>query len=148
MHWRKNYFSSPQNKAGKEFVEVLARLYLAFGMCSFLESIAMKATIVFPLLLLQKPHCTSKNEDHTICLKREWRTGKIRTYQKLSTKAKLFRIGLPVKAMCKTKIQPGFFRFDVCRKKRGHLNYKQLSKQFDSSPRWSWKSYRPKLKTS
>ena len=78
VHWRKNCFIPPQNKVGKEFVSELARLYLAFGTSSTLESIALKATIVLPLLLLQKPHRTSKNKDHTKCLERRmeiWKKG-------------------------------------------------------------------------
>ena len=97
VHWRKNSFIPPQNKAGKEFVRELARLYLAFGMSSTLESIALKATIVLPLLLLQKPHKTSKNKDHTICLERRmeiWRMGDL---SKLVDEGKAIQNRLPKK---------------------------------------------------
>ncbi len=47
---------------------------------SCLESIALKATIVLPHLLQQKPHKTSKSKDHAACLDRRmaiWKHGDI-----------------------------------------------------------------------
>ena len=49
---------------------------------SALEAIALKATTVMSLLLLQKPHCTmtSKSRDHVACLERQmksWKAGEI-----------------------------------------------------------------------
>ena len=41
-----------------------------------MESIALKATIVLPILLLQKPHRRSKTKDHTACLERRLRAWK------------------------------------------------------------------------
>ena len=60
-HWRRNCLSIPFGKAGRGFVNELSRLYLAYGSASALESVALKAAIVFPILLLQKPSRTSKN---------------------------------------------------------------------------------------
>ncbi len=60
VHWRANCFIPPTNKTGKELVSELARLYLAFGSSSALESVALKATNVLPRLMLQKPHKFSK----------------------------------------------------------------------------------------
>ena len=48
----------------------LARLYQAFGSASALESMALKATIVLPILLLQKPSKVSKTKAHVKCLER------------------------------------------------------------------------------
>ena len=45
-------------------------MYLAFGSASALKSVALKATIVLPILLLQKPSKTSKTKDHIKCLER------------------------------------------------------------------------------
>ena len=42
----------------------------AFGSASALESMALKATIVLPILLLQKPSRISKTKDHVKCLER------------------------------------------------------------------------------
>ncbi len=78
VHWKKNCFTLPYGKAGKEFVGELSRLYLAFGTSSTLESIALRATVVLPLLLLQKSNRSSKAKDHTACLERRmalWRKG-------------------------------------------------------------------------
>ena len=68
--WRRNCFSVPTGKAGREFVSELARLYQAFGSASALESVALKAAIVLPILLLQKPSKSSKCKDHIKCLER------------------------------------------------------------------------------
>ena len=78
IHWRKNCFTPPSGRAGKDFVNELSRLYLAFGTASALESIALRATIVLPHLLLQKPHRKSKNKDNIACLDRRmalWKEG-------------------------------------------------------------------------
>ena len=53
---------------GKAFVNELARLFSAHG--STLEHAAFKATIILPLLVLQKPHRKSKPKDHTAILER------------------------------------------------------------------------------
>ena len=53
------------------FVTELARLYQAYADGSSLESVAMKACTVAPILLLQKPSRTSKSEDHVNHL--QWR---------------------------------------------------------------------------
>ena len=67
IHWRRNCFSVPTGKVGRDFVSELAR---AFGSASALESVAIKATIVLPILLLQKPSKVSKTKDHVRCLER------------------------------------------------------------------------------
>ena len=64
VHWRRNCFSVPFCKAGKDFVKELSRLYLAYGSASALESVALKATIVLPILLLQKPSKRSKTKSN------------------------------------------------------------------------------------
>ncbi len=66
-HWRRNCFSVPFCKAGKDFV---SRLYLAYGSASALESVALKTTIVLPILLLQKPSKRSKTKHHIKCVER------------------------------------------------------------------------------
>ena len=57
-------------KVGREFVSELSRLYLAYGTSSILESIALKAATVFPILMLQKPSKQSKTKHHIQCLER------------------------------------------------------------------------------
>ena len=70
VHWRRNCFSVPYGKAGKEFVRELSRLYLAYGCASALESVALEATIVLPILLLQKPSRISRTKQHIVLLER------------------------------------------------------------------------------
>ena len=73
VHWRLNCFKVPQGSAGKAFVNELARLFHAFATGSALESVALKAATVLPLLLLQKPHQKSKQKDHISCLEQRMR---------------------------------------------------------------------------
>ena len=65
VHWRRNLFKVPSGKAGKAFVRELTRMFRAYADGSALESVAMKAAMVMPALLLQKPHPRSKAKDHT-----------------------------------------------------------------------------------
>ena len=58
----------------------LSRLFRAYGEGTALESIALKAAMIAPSLLLQKPHRTSKSKDRVECLQRRlemWRLGDI-----------------------------------------------------------------------
>ena len=78
VHWRRNCFTVPSGKGGKEFVRELARLYPAFESASAPEAVSLKAPTVLPILLLQKPSSTSKTKDHTACLERRlahWSNG-------------------------------------------------------------------------
>ena len=73
VHWRKNSFSIPRGNSGKAFVN-------AFAHGSALEHVALKATIVLPLLVLQKPHRKSKAKDHAALLERRlkiWEQGNL-----------------------------------------------------------------------
>ena len=75
---RKSPLCRVKGKAGKSFVTELARLYTAYVLASALESVALKAIVVLPLLLLQKPSKSSKNRDHMACIERRmplWREG-------------------------------------------------------------------------
>ncbi len=76
VHWRINNFKVPWGKVGKEFVHELSRLFSAFASASSMESIALRAAIVLPILLLQKPHRKSKAKEHAACLERRLRVWK------------------------------------------------------------------------
>ena len=52
----------------------MARLYKSFATCSALESIALKAATLMPILLLQKPVCKPKAKDLTSILERRLNT--------------------------------------------------------------------------
>ena len=71
VHCRLNLFKFPFGKAGKSFVSELARLYKAFASSSAMESIAMKAAIVQPIVL---PSFKSKAKEHRTCLDRRLNT--------------------------------------------------------------------------
>ena len=80
VHWRKNCFKIPHGNAGKSFVNELARLFQAFATGSALESVALKAAMTLPPLLLQKPHRNSKTKTLIACLERRmklWEEGDI-----------------------------------------------------------------------
>ena len=78
VHWRHNCFSISKGHIGKVFVNELACLFSAFASGSALEPVALKATIVLPHLVLQKPHRRSKPKDHVSSLERRmklWEQG-------------------------------------------------------------------------
>ena len=70
VHWKQYLFLVPSGSVGKEFVEELSRLFLAYSERSALEGIVMKASTVLPLLLLQWPHSDSRVSDHVLALER------------------------------------------------------------------------------
>ena len=80
VHWRRNVFNVPSGKAGREFCGELARLLQCYSDGTAQESIALKAAMTLPALLLQKPHHASKTKDHSACLDRRlylWREGRL-----------------------------------------------------------------------
>ena len=80
IHWKRNCFKLPLGRYGKAFVSEIARLYGAFASSSALESVALKAATVFPILVVQKPHKRSKAKEHTACLERRlnlWNEGEL-----------------------------------------------------------------------
>ena len=80
VHWRQNLFTIPYGQEGKAFITELTRLLRAFVDKSGLEGIALKASMVLPALVLQRPHSTSRAKDHVQCLSRRlraWRLGLI-----------------------------------------------------------------------
>ena len=80
IHWKRNLFLLPSGAAGKSFIQEITRLLQAFANGSQLESIALKASFVMQILLLQKPSKKSKSKDHISHLKRRlelWKQGDI-----------------------------------------------------------------------
>ena len=59
LHWRRNCFKVPVCNVGRKVVSELSRLFTSFASQSATESVALMATIVMPLLLLQKPSRSS-----------------------------------------------------------------------------------------
>ena len=80
VHWKKNIFLLPSGKAGKDFINEMTRLVCEWNNDSPLKTISLKALMIMPSLLLQKPSKTSKAKDHTDALKRRillWKEGDI-----------------------------------------------------------------------
>lgn len=73
VHWRRNLFKVPSGKEGKAFVSELARLFRSYAEATALEQVALKAAMVMPHLLLQKPDPNSKAKDHCAHLSRRLR---------------------------------------------------------------------------
>ena len=63
-----NVFLVPYGSASSHFIFELAKLYESFGSASAMECIALKAAVVLPALLLQKPHIQSKSSRNIKCL--------------------------------------------------------------------------------
>ena len=58
----------------------LAGLFRSYGEASAMESVSLRAAMVMPILLLQKPHARSKSRDHAHCLEKRldlWKAGNI-----------------------------------------------------------------------
>ena len=75
VHWAQNLFKVPSGNIGN--VE-MARLFHSYVNSSSLESIALKAVLLFLPLLLQKSHRHLKTSDHISHLQRRlelWKNG-------------------------------------------------------------------------
>jgi hypothetical protein len=80
VHWKPNLFMTPSGHQGNCFVDEMTRLFNAFNSDSAMQSIAIKAAMIFPALMLQKPSPKSKTRDHMRILKRRlelWTEGDI-----------------------------------------------------------------------
>ena len=80
VQWKKNVFLLPSGKVGKDFIDEMTRLISEWNNDSPLKSISLKALMVMPSLLLQKPSKTSKAKDHLTALERRlvlWNNGDI-----------------------------------------------------------------------
>ena len=76
VHFRRNIFNVPSGRAGKAFIEELAFWIKQFNSNSDLNSVALKAFMVLPTLILQKPSATSKSKEHSSAIERRlnlWR---------------------------------------------------------------------------
>ena len=60
IFWKKNIFMLPQGKASKSFISELAFWLEQFNRGTDLQGIAIKAYMLLPSLLLQKPSKESK----------------------------------------------------------------------------------------
>ena len=70
VYWKKNIFLLPTGKGGGYFIDETIRLIDAWVRCSPLKNTTLKAVMIMPHLLLQKPCKDSKAKDHTKALER------------------------------------------------------------------------------
>ena len=78
VHWKPNLFRLPAGRVGERFVKELSRLFNDYAIASALESVALKASHLLPLLVLQRSSNKLKNNvitshiDHRLTL---WHEG-------------------------------------------------------------------------
>ena len=76
--WKHNFFYIPRGYTGESFVKELSRLFKAYAEASALESIALKAAFLFPILILQRPSSRIKSKEVTAHIERRlalWQSG-------------------------------------------------------------------------
>ena len=75
----KNIFLLPSGAAGKRYIRETTRLIDAWNKNSeALKNVALKAVMIMPHLLLQKPSFKAKSKEHSISLSRRmslWQAG-------------------------------------------------------------------------
>ncbi|MDA8002339.1 MAG: reverse transcriptase domain-containing protein, partial [Alphaproteobacteria bacterium] len=94
--WKRNIFKVPSGKQGQAFVRELARLFSSFAEANSMERITLKAAMVLPPLILQKPSSQSKAKDHAHCIERRmklWLEGEL---DKLLEEVRAIQSRLPV----------------------------------------------------
>lgn len=75
-NFRRNIFNVPSGRAGKHLIEELTFWIKQFNSNSDLNSIALKAFMVPPTLILKKPSATFKSREHSAAIERKlnlWR---------------------------------------------------------------------------
>ena len=86
VHMRRNLFKVPSGKAGKEYIRELTFWLRHFNSPkSELNSIALKAFMSLPTLILQKPSPKSKAKEHSECIVRRltlWKNGDLELLMK------------------------------------------------------------------
>lgn len=79
VYWRRNMFLLPSRAAGKSYIREKTRLINAWNNNSeVLKNVALKAVMIMPHLLLQKPSFKAKSKEHAISLSRRllmWQAG-------------------------------------------------------------------------
>ena len=70
VYYRRNISNLPSSRAGKSFIEELTFWIKQFNADSDLNSVALKAFMVLPTLILQKPSATSKSKEHSAAIER------------------------------------------------------------------------------
>ena len=80
VYWKKVLFLLPTGAAGKGFIEEMIRLVNGLTYKPNLETIALKALMIMPGLLLQRTSLNSKSKENSETLKRRllfWKNGQL-----------------------------------------------------------------------
>ena len=80
VFFKRNLFNVPSGTSGKNFINELTFWIRQFNTSTKLNSIALKAFMIIPSLMLQKPSSKSKAKEHAECLNRRlefWKKGEI-----------------------------------------------------------------------
>ena len=112
IKWRRNIFMLPTGKPGREFIDEIARLITEWTTETSLHGIALKAVMIMPSLLLQKPKRDSKAKEHNEALRRRlllWKEGE---FDLLIREARFIQSNLP-------------------KQRRVNKNFKNTSKRFN-----------------
>lgn len=67
VHWKPNLFYLPKGSAASQFIVGLTKLFDSYATG---KGIALTSAMLFPPLILQRPHKRSKPQDHIKCLER------------------------------------------------------------------------------
>ncbi len=68
VKWKRNLLEVPRGKAGTLFVRELSHLIDAYSDATAMDGTSLKAAMVLPALVLQKPSPKLKNKDRTLRL--------------------------------------------------------------------------------
>ena len=103
VYWRRNVFLLPSGSAGKNFVNEMTRLIEAWNTgVSPLNDFAIKAVMIMPSLLLQKPSYKSGAKQHTECLARRLESWKNADFEALIREARVIQCKLQSAQNAKT----------------------------------------------
>ena len=94
--WRKKIFLLPSGSFGKKFITETTRLLELWNNDSEpMKDIAIKAMMITPALLLQKPGFKSKSKEHSECLQRRINTWDQGDFDSLVREARIIQTKLP-----------------------------------------------------
>ena len=85
VHFQRNICNLLSGGAGKHFIEELIFWLKQFNSNSDPNSVALKAFMVLPSVILQKPLATSKSKEHSVAIERRlalWRQGDLNMLMK------------------------------------------------------------------
>ena len=88
VFWRKNLFMLPTGRAGKSFIDEMEKLLNTWVDNTAMKDIALKAIMIMPSLLLQKPSKDSKSRDHLKALERRIELWQAANFKELNFEAK------------------------------------------------------------